>query len=662
MKRARHATINRHGFRQLEVDYGPVTVFHGRNGAGKTTMLHGPIWALRGKEPNIAVSATWEDLGTTHDALTVHRSTMPEAPQPLLVVHPRGAVSKVKAAEEFITAKLGRAWAWDAGEFLGLSDRKRTEELRAYLRLDIPLERARDAMLEAVPDLWDLVTDPVRQTDRTFPDSGQGYVAQVVTALQDAWRECNALKRTAGGPSPATLQDLPPGTVASWRERRDEIDLDLAALREKRGRLDGAADGRKMLEGALAAAKRDLERVERDQVGQSQRANAQRRLVERLNEEAKRAEIIIRNVSMELPNLEARKREVMAQADAMESRVRDAEAACAVSAAATELGMVKFLEAVIAEENETPEFPTRHIDEARRILAVLQAVGSVNPTELRGNLRGLKGQIEALVRTAAGHQASLATIGDPRKKVGDADSELARMVEREDQLGHEVTARKDEVQRLTGELERASGGVELSAIDTTIRALEEERLTVERNVDRLNDAVQAQLMHDRLSVQAEHAESRRARVRDAGTRIRTVETALLDEATSPLLAPATTLTQAVLGANLGLKLVDGASHVMLGDRPLAEHSESELAVGMLALQVAVQTQIGGWKVAVVDGLEVLDAARRFPFFRAVTDLVEAGKLDQFLGAHVGDPDPQFAALLPSAYQEARMEAECPVTT
>jgi hypothetical protein len=635
------ATINRPGFRQLEVDYGRVTVFHGPNGAGKTTMLNAPVIALGGGEPSISVSATW-DNGTT-----VHRSTVFGAPQPLLVVHPRGAVSKVRAAEEFIATDLGRAWSWDAAEFLALSDRKRTEELRRYIHLDIPMERARAAVLEAVPDLFELIPQITGSIT-----AGQVWVAAVVESLQEAWRVCNATKKSANAaPTAATLQDLPGGTVASWRERRDEIDLDLGAARTKLGRLEGGADGRRMLETDLTQTRRNLDSAERDLMGHTQRCNAQRRQIEEANRDGAGEEANRKKMEAGLPQMRERKAEMDRLIQRTEAQLRDAEAAAAVSAAATELGIVALLERV------TSLTGTHYADDARRILAVLADVGTVDSNALRAEVAGSKGQSEALFRRITGHESMIRQWQDPYADAKRAEAQLVTMIELEDRARANVAALKARVTQLTDQLATVSQGTEVTAIGTSIRGLEQERAIAERNIDRLNDAVQAQLMREQLSTAAERAESMRARVRDAGTKIRAVETALLDEATSPLLAPATTLTQAVLGLNLGLKLIDGGSHVTLGHRPLAEHSESERVVAMMALQVAVQTQIGGWRVAVVDGLEVLDEDRRFPFFQAVTDLVDQGRLDQFLGAHVGRRDFRFHEMFPGAYRTANMELE-----
>lgn len=636
------AEISRPGYRPYVVRYDPVTVFHGPNGAGKSTALNAGLWALSGSEPNVAVSAQFDE------GFVVHRNTNPGAPQSLMVVHPRGAHTKVRDCERQIGDRLGRSWSWDARAFLGLSDRKRTEELRSYLRLDVPLAVARERVLAAVPGIFEMVAEPLVTT------SGQMYVAHLVEALQQAWRETLAEKKATTAAPPVLPADLPAGTVASWRERRDEIDAELGELRRSLGRIEGGSDGRKTVESALVAARHDLGRAARDRAESVQRLNSTRARLPGLVSAALANEENRALLARLTPELEARLAENRLEIGRQKAALRDAEAALAVIEAARDLGMEDLLRRV-AEIKDGLYDDLKA--QAHRILQALSDVGDVDPTSLRAAVRGLEAQGDAIQQRVSTNKTILASVVDPRVHVRTCEEEIARALTRSEEDEARWVAATGQVQSLEDKLTEAGRGSEATAIQMSIRALEEERQVAERNVDVLNDAVQLQALRQSLSQRAELAETRRSRVRDAGTALRGVETALLDEATAPLLTPASLLTNAVLGVPMGLRMVDGESHVLLGDRPLAAHSESEVLVGMLALQVAVQTQIGGWRVAAVDGLEAMDENRLVPFIRACADLVEARHLDQFFAAHVGPRNRSVADRFPSVYQEASMERE-----
>ena len=220
----------------------------------------------------------------------------------------------------------------------------------------------------------------------------------------------------------------------------------------------------------------------------------------------------------------------------------------------------------------------------------------------------------------------------------DAARRLRDATEARASAGTREAALRADVERLGDELGDVLDG-QIEAIDAEIAALAEEAVDATKKADRLSDAAAA------IAKRAENrnalavAERTRSSAREIIKIIERVLSTMLAELVAPLEGPVSRITRTVIGADFRVRLDGGGASFWLiwddHEAPMAA-SRSEEAVAMMALRCAVQQHLGGWRHLVLDDMENLAKERRHRFIQAMSDEIQAGRLDNFLGACVDD--------------------------
>ena len=132
---------------------------------------------------------------------------------------------------------------------------------------------------------------------------------------------------------------------------------------------------------------------------------------------------------------------------------------------------------------------------------------------------------------------------------------------------------------------------------------------------------------------------KRARIVNAGKTVKRVLLESMAKALSPLTEIASGITQDVMGATMTLISDTGINLVLDFDGVpvhLTDASNSQRMTALMALQVAVQSKVTGWRSVFLDDLEGLEHARRTKFVQAMAKAVRDGLIDNFVAASVED--------------------------
>lgn len=676
-----------HGLKHEERLQACVVVL-GPNDTGKTTLLNLAAMALNSpSQQTKALDADWSahasfdsDKPDEHPLLV--RREMRGGLHALQVTRGLEMETKIRKGQALIDSHLGTAPTFSALDYLHqLSPDARVSFLESkilrvewtrgavYFESLVPAGLSHDTIIKLM-DQW-AHKGGYGDPDTAEKRDGQQMLVGLREGLRQRHRELSAeAKELRGAISQAEANrptDLPPGTVAHWRVELEKHDAVIAEHRERKGVIDGQRSARAALlsqrDGlarAIAAANEDdwsdgdashkravTERTDRvavvvashDQAGQAmQAAQAEQ---ERRRTDLDEIVNLCRDAETEL---------AMAQAFA-----RDAESVREV------IDLARLVTLHLDNWLDPETAPETLVESTKRLRGAVAVVDDVSGPD---TLKRLSDAIQGLSKQRVGLQTLAGVASRAYDRAAALDRETAEVVTRaRDSLaagekalqthGERWKQAAADVARWTTEKETTEASLaelpdgDADAVDEVLTQLGQERERLVSNVDRLNDHAGAMAALESHRAKLRQATDLRDQVTDAGKRVKAATVSRMAAAIEPVTAPASLITQQVLGMELGIDLEQGGMPYLYADAParggptgripVFSASHSQRSVALMALQAAIQSKLRGWRSVVLDDLEHLEPERRTKFVEAMRDAVhERGLLHNFMCAAVAD--------------------------
>ena len=638
----------------------PLVLVVGLNEAGKTTMISLPNLALDGP-----TGSRWPVLGTSpsYDFATSVRFELDDGKRVLVGrgidrgkhwASLDGRPGGLKDVQGRIDATFGRARTFDLGAFTSLTPPKRLEWLEASvldsggwdrdrLRAELDADRL-PALVAAV----DLDVDTLLTEDNDARTGLVNLIEAVKKAALDADRDVKRLDASiAQQRAEKDATELPPGTVAQWRDTIRKLQTERSALVEKRGQIQGVKSALEAHQKALVEVARAIEESRARIVAAEEELAAARAGLPPLDAEA------IRLADAAGPATVAAK-EANDKAEAEAVKLREAlergESPEAVQTMATSiLGMIA---------NRRDEFEAAGPEvAAERWLRHLRALA-----EAASNLPNRTAYDEAAAAAAAtisAYGAAKEAASEAARVLTAATKEVARKEKALGRIHADLVRQEQQAAQLqAAQLDSEASGEE--GVTEAIKGLDQNIADATGNADTLTDAATATALRMERSLDRDRATQKRTDARSVVKGLTAVLERMLAEVIRPFVDPISRITSAVVDADCYVDLAGGFDFGCLrpdGTRvPWATCSESQQAVLLLAFAVAVQGRLGGWRRLVVDGLECMDAERRTRFLTAMREAVDRDELDTLICAVVDDG---WTPPIEAAAQVVRLERGTP---
>ncbi len=663
--------ISVHGLKNQDAEYhlGPVSIFTGPNGSGKTSILQAVRFAVLGHDPSLGKAAEKIAPLMAADEMAVRLTAEKDGGAKLSVtrtltnkggklshgvrVLPSDGEEKLAHLQARVAQELGGfVPVFDLGELLGLSPDKRraflfalaseagtlkAADLRAMACDRIPQGCSDEVQAAAVA----LVDKFLGLASRDGAETAHDVIERVVAALKAEESALNAERKHKH----ASLQGL-----------TDE----LAGLPAVAGSLDTVLQDVEALNAQIGAATTELE-GSRARLAEYRRAVARKQEIERARRTA--AEDVSGRLAEIQASLAEQRERLTAQISGAEqcklavdemdgllltARDREASAKSALAAAQAEReGGERLLKALGTCEME---------GDPRCCL-----------TQRRVRLAGKAQDIEAMTAEIQ------AAVGDRRQMVENregalkalktAEAEVERWRAQTDALGRDVgglektlAARAASLQRL-GEEEAGLAPVLEAAPVIDLEVLEQHLKGVQATRAQKQSAIVAITRREAIEKALQGARAALAQADVSAESLKAVKVAvgpkgLQGEAARVTIEPLIQAANQVLG-----QLPAGKA---LGVRTLSERGDEVLDIGWERdgklipfetlsggerIQFAAALAVGlhdlkplPLRVLLVDDLQSVDAANRVPFVRALAAMVEHGKLDNVVLASVEPVD------------------------
>jgi len=596
----------------------PVVVITGPNEAGKTSLLSLPRLAvtpapvskfvLLGQSPDRFQVVLKYDDGTLVDR------QVKRGKHTLALNGERGTPRNV---QPLVDNLVGEAFGWSFQQLLGMTPAARLEWLEANI-LD---SQGRDFRQQVAPYVARI--NHIMGSEIVPPDveiTRERLVAYLDTLKAEdkaVNRDANRLhKVVAHDEKEAAAVDLPPGTVASWRAKGDELDKQIEQLAQQQGQAEGAAQGRDAIKARIADLEQliqqgqdvDLEAMKKDQAAELKQLKAD---VAELDKELKEATD---------KKLEARGNNTLAH-----DRTTAAEAAVDTIQAQIDEHQQR-IERVQHGGGQCPLIPDKACD-ALKDPALLDQMNAWADT-LQADLVKAQDEVKAAkTKEEASHrlmQHPAKVAREVQAKATRAEAKLDELPKQHAQALADAEAKLAEVERLVSELDTKRG--ELLAlpdnladegIAAQLEGLRTEKAQAILNADTLTDnaaAVAERLKHQKeLDDAVDKRDEIRDLLRDLGPK--GLLGRILADAFGPLVGQVNHYLKPITGSTIwfdadgGLSLGYSRPTIEEGKVPLETASESHAVVISTIVAAVVLSKLDGWRHLAIDGLEVLSKDR-----------------------------------------------------
>lgn len=586
-----------HG-RDYDIDINPVTLLVGDNEAGKSTALglvHLAMCVRSSRAlPVVGTHETdWEAQAVFADP-KMRISRGHSGSDKWLLVNNRP--QKLRAGTQLVRDAVGEASVWRVSEFQEMSSAKQAAYVMDTVLRDhkitvadvIEKHPGSKPLFEGV--LFDANALPTLTRAQKKAHDDKLAAARELKSIRGALTRGEEEMRERG--------DAPGGTLAYWRTQRDETQ---ARIEEMAGKV-GAANGN---------------------------ATAITTLTDKV-ELLTKAVVAAEAAAEELPALEAAVSKAEAWAKSCTERYDAAseamDAAQKASAYATHHNLVMR--------------PGTHastlLEQAIAGLVGEDGDGHLEPhiTTIRHAMCHLEEDPDALGKERRRLKSARDMMQDAHTQVARAKEPRDAAAKRAAQLAHQ-TAQLDAA---TAELNAIGDIGDIGHLELALGAEREALKDIVAKLDRIaDDEALAKAQAQRYEEEARLL-ALGGLLADRERLARDVRAEVLSEAMEPLAEPVTRITKAAIGCTVDIELDPfGIYLVRTGECiPLDTASNSQQIITWMAFAAAVVSRMDGYRAVLVDDLEALTPARLAGFVRAMAREVEAGHIDQFIGAVASD--------------------------
>lgn len=631
-----------------------VHVVVGANATGKTTLLNAvalvcPTSAVdRRPMPGEAFSllATLDD--PDGEPMTIMRKVTDKGDHKLQVGRDRKAT--ITSTLATIHARLGPSSVWSMDDLMGLSPDKALAWLEAQV-IDSGVVDIGKGIEPHLSRLTMFLGQFSRQGGATLESIlGEGgtfdrdKLVAVITELQGCWREANARVREGNSlieryEKDRETADLPAGTVETWRAERDNAQAEVERLSRTLGEATGLQVTRDRLTQDIATMAAEYDGTVIDDP-EAVRAALQPAVDE--------AEKVYQQTSADVDKAREAYNNAMAKRQEAEQKKASASGLLEGLSSTNVSGLVPYdagekcdrcgsivTAATAARVAQIVEAHERQRDEA--IDAVTQADNAVTQADLAVNEAGRVLAHMEKIHATAGREQSAAHMAMTK---GIADAERAR--ERRDDLAQRLTTSREKLSTLPEP-------PNVSVTRAQLVALAEQHKQADANADRLQDWQGRRADNARHLIELDKAEEDRTEARelinDLGSK--GVLGSVLSSGLTPLVSTASEYVERVIGNPLWCEGEGGFQWGIVHAGTKITHtamSNSERAVAMMFLGIAIKARLGGWRCVVLDDMENLDnvseasntETRRDRFILELHAAMKDGLLDEAWTACVQD--------------------------
>jgi len=680
-----------------------LVVIQGPNESGKSTMLQAvdalvlgsrsPTWSRYSDGPTELVGS-WEDVGGVPGERAPWRVVRHVSGGKQPGVQVNGSLHGVKAADGMIDRVVGDACSFSVSAFLALNKREQLAMISGWMPPSVTWDRAfvhEEALKVAeinrpmLDVLAELEISPVFADDNI-----RAHVEQLIdlvravdlAANREVLRLDKVVEQDRSDMAASQVADLPAGTVALWRDRIAEIDVQLGELRTKLGiaqeseraikaararlntrttrlasvtaDLEETASKIAQREQAIATLRKTLDadeaRVAKSLLDVSDAARnrqAAEQVRVALQQQIDRASGLVSCADLIRPHVEWSLKLLRVDQTPIDAATRAFEHKCVTTryddvdtcrmwfiagwdargqAATSEAGAIEHQTALLALLDQAATDHNADSDVRRRLL------------DVQSDLDGLITIHAAKLRQ---HEAATTARGVSATALQREEAALAVFRSNHARMLAEQTSLNAQIAEAQAEVDEAGSG-DTSAIEQAIEALKTDRATAQRNADRLSDHDGDQAARAKRVLDLGVARKRRTLARALEKGLVTVQARMVESVIHPLLRTASDITRAAYGYELELRSVDDSRNLAFMARrpgrtpiPIEHMSQSVRACIGIALRVAFM-QLGmarSWKALLIDDFEHIDIGKRDLLIDAI---VQTGVCDNIMIAAVSD--------------------------
>lgn len=556
-----------------------------------------------------------------------------------------------KAAKEQRAALLGRAPMWNIADFMALSRQRRTaflaeEIVRASWTLDevnaalAPASSVR-VMIEAIAASRGLRgvmadVDTMHAALSANPSPMDALIRVLADEVTQSQAHLNSLRGAIAQDDAQQADDLPPGTVASWREVAARAQEALQALRHQLGDEQRVRARRTAIGAEIDTLTADIHALQ----------------ATRAKREAERNTLDAEVPTGDIAKLRKQREDTARALADVRQELRDSEkvytdlvgrAARAQGEAVSGRALREILDAAERVTKHVTGDPIVDMD----IGLLADAIREMPRPPNQADIEALKAQIVTKSDEVAALQRLVQVAERRSADAANALQSLADALERQrlaEVRRREVSA---SIAALTSQIDSKASVIETlqremaalpeitvdEAVAARMWALTAEHDDAMAKADRLNDVLALEAVQAHRRQQRDAVEAATRTVRALSTTAQAARTSLLDAYRDPVSQIAGGIVERVLKSTLR---VSGGDITLTDARGVTYSvdtaSDGERVIVLLAFEIAVRSRMTGWRPAFVDRLDALTPSLRERFADELLSQFTEGHLDTLMVA------------------------------
>ncbi len=607
----------------------PVVVITGPNEAGKTTLLKGPALAIddgRKGFPLIGKTGArfWVKAmfqGDNGDApLALTREVNRRGKHTLEIDDEPG---KLADGQAVISERLGEAPTFSLSDMLGMTPQKRLrwmeDKILQSVDRDLSQDVARFAGKLVTLCGYDEMPKSITQEDLVkILDDLRGIEK---ASHSEALRIGRAVKQDE---KEAKSDELPDGTVDSWRKRIADLGTEAGTVAQELGKIDGAQQARANLETQIAGTEAVVTAAQSIDLA-ALRQEWEARI--KGHEDGQKAERALLG-----EKVKASEESQEAEAAAKDKYTEAHKKLAAVTGTVEALTSIPEFLCTDCQER----MKTEHAAAQSRLEAAKKAAAGAN-AQLGAAERQHTAATKAVTSQKRTFKAAERTTDAARKKMDEALQAAEATIER-------AQGASEKLEQLRQELMDIPDDLSASSLREQLAGIKAEQAECQKKADALTDNAAILATREQRRIDLSKAKRRRDDARDLLAELgpEGLLGRLLSQASAPFLERVNSILEPVTGSRVWVdtrggftwgyeRATDLERHV-----PIETASESHQLAAMTAFEITAKTYLTGWRAVFIDGLEVMGHDRRTAFVKQLIKCCDVDLLDNAWVASVAD--------------------------